>query len=288
MAIVLRQSTEEVIDVAEFVDFVEAEVDLFDRESVCAAAGRLQALANNKQLFIDSVHDSLRGLGERKIQALTPANTLLGKGRTKPFYVRANFWPQLKGQGSAAEDVLFSYHLCHDHNFSFLTANYFGPGYETDVWVYAQPESVRGEVGESVDLTFQGRLRLAPGTQIFFQHSKDVHTQFPPPEFSVSLNLVISDPEVRKRPQYIVDPQRSQIVGFPEGTISSRRVMLMRLAGVMGTADTAELLDRVASATPCSRTRELARTAILDIGRRRAAQTRFSTGDPTAVQDRQE
>lgn len=263
MAIVLYESTDSIISVDEFIDHVERDIDLNDRNSVLSAAKQLQALANNKQIFLESVHESLIGLGVNRVQAFSPANSLLGKGRTKPFIVRANLWPPIKkGQRSSTEEEMFSYELVHDHNFSFLTANYFGPGYETDVWFYSHPERIRGDIGESVDLTFQGRLRLAPSTQIFFEQGVDVHSQIPPEAFSVSINLLISDAEVRRRPQHIVNPIKKTIAGYPSGTISSRRVMLMGLAARIGTKETIEILGQVSERTPCVRTKGASLSAI--------------------------
>jgi hypothetical protein len=271
MATVVHESTKSVISIEEFIDYVEHDIDLNDNASVISSAKQLQSLANNKQIFLNSVHESLIGLGVNRVQAFSPANSLLGKGRTKPFVVRANLWPPIKRtQRSATEEVMFSYDLVHDHNFSFLTANYFGPGYETDVWQFTNPSIIKGEIGETVDLTFQGRLKLEPDTQIFFEQGVDIHSQVPPAEFSASINLLISDAAVRRRPQHIIDPVNKVISGYPAGTISSRRVTLMTLAAKLGTSETIDLLDQLGTVTPCSRTKSAALSAIENI------QTRIS------------
>jgi hypothetical protein len=264
MAILTNVDSQQVLSVDEFIDHVEANTDLTDRDSVVACAEMLQGLANNKRVFLDSVNRSLKNMGTARVSAYSPANSLLGKGRTKPFVVRANFWPPITTQAAAkdVEQELFSYNLVHDHNFSFLTTNYFGPGYETDVWTYRHPGSVHGEIGEKVQLDFQGRLNLAPKTQIFFEQGVDVHTQLPPPDFSVSINLLITEAATRLRPQHIVDPVRSIITGYPLGTISSRRVVLMKIASEIGDGNTLDILDQIKKTTPCHRTRSASEGAI--------------------------
>ena len=60
------------------------------------------------------------------------------------FFLRANMWPaaednMLKASGGTS----FSFGLPHDHNFSFLTLGYFGPGYWSDYYTFDH-EAVAG------------------------------------------------------------------------------------------------------------------------------------------------
>ncbi len=68
------------------------------------------------------------------------------------FYLRANLWPSERDAAyTASGPAAFSYGVPHDHNFSFLTTGYFGPGYVSDYYDY-DAETVDGRLGEPLDL----------------------------------------------------------------------------------------------------------------------------------------
>ena len=98
----------------------------------------------------------------------------------------------------------FSYNIAHDHNFSFLTVGYLGPGYETDIYEYDY-DSVEGYVGEKVEMQFLEKVRFAAGMAMYYRASRDLHIQHPPSEMTIPLNLLIQPPEVRLREQYEFD-----------------------------------------------------------------------------------
>ncbi len=104
--------------------------------------------------------------------------------------------------------TLFSYEECHDHNFDFWTINFFGSGYRTRLYNYNHNQ-VFGYNDEIVALESLDEHDLSPGKVMFYQRSKDVHTQYPPDELSVSLNLIVL-PEVEPRQYefYLDDPMR--------------------------------------------------------------------------------
>lgn len=163
------------------------------------------------------------------------------------------------------EEALFSYELPHDHNFSFLTANYFGPGYVTDIWECIDPASVRGYSGEHVPLNFLERTRLEPGKQMLFRRQRDIHTQHSPEEYSVSLNVLVVSDRDRLSDQYEYDVENQRIAGFPAGTISSRRAFFIGLAGSLGNENTADILLTIAEKHPCQRTRAAALSSAIKI-----------------------
>ncbi len=56
---------------------------------------------------------------------------------SEKYFIRANFWPSprdsvFKLSGTSP----FFYGLPHDHNFSFLTVGYLGPGYWSEYYEY--------------------------------------------------------------------------------------------------------------------------------------------------------
>lgn len=256
MAISTFHSTDDKISLEEFIDFVDSNIHIRDDDSVISAAPMLEALANNKALLIDTYNKELLKYDVERGAAYSPSSAVLGKGRRSRFVVRANLWPPAgEGRARTIEESLFSYDLAHDHNFSFLTANYFGPGYETEIWEYADRDSMAGYIGEHVPLVFLERTRLHSGKQIFYRRCRDIHIQFAPPTFSASINLMMPSAEDILTDQFIFDLTRQQVVSYPEGCPSSRRVFLMEIAGSLGNGKTAEILTNIASSHPCQRTR---------------------------------
>jgi hypothetical protein len=121
------------------------------------------------------------------------------------YVLRANFWPAeqdavVRASGTAP----FFYHHAHDHNFSFLTVGYAGPGYSSDYCEY-DVDQVIGVPGEKVDLRFVERARLDPGKVLLYRARRDVHVQLPPDAFSVSLNILAADPAQVWRDQFRFD-----------------------------------------------------------------------------------
>lgn len=72
-----------------------------------------------------------------------------------------------------------------------MTVGYYGPGYETELYQY-NPKEVNGYVGETVELEHLGRTKLPNGRVMVYREKVDVHTQFPPAQLSVSLNLMVT------------------------------------------------------------------------------------------------
>src|SRR3546814_20111803 len=101
------------------------------------------------------------------------------------YVFRSKFWPGprdscFKSSGSSP----FFYHVPHDHNFSFLTVGYLGPGYWSEYYEY-EYDKVVGYPGEAVDLRFVERSRLEEGKVILYRAHRDLPTQLPADEMSV-------------------------------------------------------------------------------------------------------
>jgi hypothetical protein len=266
MAISTFHKIDKHIGVDEFVDYVDNNIDITSDESIVSAAPMLQALANNKETLIDLFNQDLLRYETAQGASYSQSSTILGRGQKQGFIVRTNMWPP-RGNSKVRtiEGALFSYDLPHDHNFSFLTANYFGPGYETEIWECDDPSKIVGHVDEHVALTFLERTRLTPGKQMYFRRQRDIHIQYPPEEYSVSLNLMIANRQDLLADQFEFDTKNNRIVAFPEGTISSRRVFTMKMAGAIGNENTADILMHIAKTHPCRRTREAALSSSLTI-----------------------
>lgn len=262
MALTLHCESSTVLRLDDYLDRVEAEVDLRDPESIAASAPWLRELANDRSLVVNRlnryVEETFSGRDYGSAQAI-----LLG--RRKDFYVRANLWPSTRDVATArVYQDQFSYNLAHDHNFHFLTVSYLGPGYETDIYEY-DPETVEGYIGEAVEIRFLERVKFQQGMVMMYRASRDLHVQYPPVDLTVSLNLLIAPPETSLRDQYHFDLERKVIAALPPEMESSERVGFVRMAGQIGDANSQQLLADLAARHPCRRTRIAASEALAQL-----------------------
>ncbi|MFC7519823.1 hypothetical protein ACFQS6_05440 [Xanthomonas populi] len=158
------------------------------------------------------------------------------------------------------EERVFSYRNTHDHNFLFMTVGYHGPGYETDIYQY-DPSRVRGYIGELVDLEPLGRTMLPVGRVMAYHEKMDVHTQFPPEQLSVSLNLMVTKKREFDSDQYFFDPSEGRIIEMPQIALIHKLASIVALAGQLANRDTADVIEALIVGAPCRRIREAALTA---------------------------
>jgi len=259
MALSIPCSPTRAVTIEDYLEHVRSDVDVRDVDSIAGSASMLRALANDRSLVISELNSRIENYFTEG--ALPSAQALLlGKG--EGFYVRASIWPAIAdmASGRAYQDQ-FSYNLAHDHNFSFLTVNYLGPGYETEIYEY-DPDKVQGYVGESVDLRFLEKVRFGTGVAMLYRANRDVHVQYPPTELTITLNLMIADRDYRVRDQYFFDLASRTIAGYPHELPSSARTSLLTIAGHIGNANTVEMLSDLAAQHPCRRTRLAAYEAL--------------------------
>jgi hypothetical protein len=255
MAITMICDHDASLSLEEYIDYVRAHVEPCDLDSALASAPQLRALANNRAFLVRRFNAQLsahRGLTNLKGYAPHSFNLFTDSA---DFYVRANVWtrPSQEGPRRGLEERLFSYASAHDHNFSFMTVGYAGPGYETEIYEYDYGK-VAGSVDERVEITFLEATQLTPGKIMLYRASRDIHIQHPPPSLSISLNLMLVDPETLFRDQFFFDLERGCISGYVT-TPTSKRVSLMEIAKLIGDASTVDIVDTIARAHPCRRTR---------------------------------
>ena len=253
----------------------ESGVDLSDETSVARCAALLAGLGRNRDFLADRVIAALKAsyADQLEINRYSAQVFLLHRG-ARGFYLRANLWPAATDAVTAASGpAAFSYGVPHDHNFSFLTAGYFGPGYVSDYYDY-DPEAVDGRLGEPLNLSFAGRSQLGEGKMMLYRAHRDIHSQLPPESLSVSLNIMDEGEHVPWRDQYIVDlgqktDERGTIARRP--TLTSGE-MLLRCA-VHLTENGKDIADHFAKAHPVPRVRAnaIAALAAVEDGEARAA-----------------
>jgi hypothetical protein len=263
MAITISAVTTDVIDVEDYVDYIKANVNTRDIDEICASAPYLVALSNNRRFLVDLFNsDLMRYSNGDLLHTYNPQSTIIWSD--DEFIVRANIWMPLSPdeKRKKLEEKLYSYASAHDHNFDLLTVGYHGRGYRTEIYEYDR-SGIEGYPGEPVELTFLEDTTLPRGKVMAFRASKDVHTQIPPEEISISLNLLSRNREMTKRQQFFFDVQKGCIDRFAEDS-NSRRVDLITVANWIGNENTVDILESIAKTHECSRTRAAAYYALLE------------------------
>lgn len=238
----------------EFMELARREVEPRDSTSLIGLMEPLYRLSRDKGLLSKFVNHDLATLHKGGIlHFYSPQSCQLAVEDS--LTVRINLWPLLpedpRRRGILSK--VLSYYDFHDHNFSFITANYFGPGYDTIMYRYDR-NRIAGYPGEYVELEPLGRHTLGENTGMFYEECSDVHQQLPPSAPSASINLMLTSPQSSLVNQHYFDPATSTIVGYVE-SLSSKRVNGLTFAGLLGDDQTAKLLERIINTHPCIRTR---------------------------------
>jgi hypothetical protein len=238
--------------------------DPTDEDSFAAAGPLLKRLANNRGFLADIALAELKNRCARQSASNRySAQVIMLHRASEKYFVRANFWPSerdsvFKSSGTSP----FFYHVPHDHNFSFLTVGYLGPGYWSEYYEYDYHKVV-GIPGEKVDLRYIEKARLEPGKVMLYRAHKDVHDQLPADDMSISINIMEASPSLPFLSQYRFDVKTCEIAGILNRTSSEA---LLALAANHGSGNGRDLVESFAASHPCDRLRfaalrELAATA---------------------------
>ncbi|MQP67539.1 transposase [Niveispirillum sp. SYP-B3756] len=251
------------MELDEFVDYAETHIDNRDYDSICEGARVLGALANNRKFLVNAYNEDLvRYSRSELLGSYTPQSIRLSA--TERFIIRANIWIPLSGDAKRRplEESLYSYQTAHDHNFDFLTVGYLGSGYRTQIYEYDR-QGIEGYPGEAVDLRFLEDTKLPHGKVMAFEAARDIHTQLPPDEVSISINLLPLNPEKAARQQFFFDIERRCIEKFADD-INNKRVSLVTMAGLLHDDNTIDILTDIAGRHSCARTRAAAYAALME------------------------
>ena len=246
--------TEEKIELAELVEALETGgFDSEDEDNFASWGPLLKKLGNNRTFLSDLMIAELKQRCEGQVRDNQySAQVIMLHSASRRFIVRANFWPALKDSviRHSGTDPFF-YGVPHDHNFSFLTVGYFGPGYWSDYYEYDY-DRVVGFPGEEVDLRFVEKSRLEQGKVMLYRAHRDVHLQLPADEMSVSINIVETSHSSVFRDQYRFDIENRKVDGIL--TRTSLEPMLS-LAAHYGGGAGMDLIAELAARHPSDRIR---------------------------------
>lgn len=232
-----------------------------DEASLANAAVWLRRLGNDRDFLGDVLIAQLaaRHRDDRGEDGYGPQVIMLTPPRGDCF-IRANIWPaaddhMVRASGGSS----FVLGLPHDHNFSFLTLGYFGPGYWSDYYEYDYAE-VAGARDEAVpSLRFVERSRLEQGKLMLYRAHLDVHAQGAADALSVSLNLMHTGGAQGWFDQYRFDLARSSIGAILSSGPSDA---FIKLAVGLGSAEALDLAERFARQHPSDRLRLAAWSAL--------------------------
>lgn len=118
------------------------------------------------------------------------------------------------------------YDLVHNHDFHLITKGIHGDGYETDIY-RCKPGEIVGAYDESVDIQYQGRLKLIDQSVIWYEQYSDIHAQYPPESFSISFNIIPRERNLRYG-QFVFDRSTGRIKEFTRNG-ASRTLSLLTL-----------------------------------------------------------
>lgn len=228
--------------------------DPHDEDSLAHAALWLRRLGNDREFLGDILVRELaqRHRAEQADTAYGPQVIMLAPPNGQ-FFIRANIWPSaneymVRASGGDA----FVLGLPHDHNFSFLTLGYFGPGYWSDYYEFDY-EAVTGWSGEPVpSLRFVERSRLEQGKLMLYRAHVDVHAQGAADALSVSLNVMHTSGAQGWLDQYRFDLERREIGGVISPGPSDA---FIKLAVGLGSDAALDLAHRFARHHPSDRLR---------------------------------
>lgn len=100
------------------------------------------------------------------------------------YSIRASIWEP----ANSSTDEMFFYDIPHDHNFTFYTLGYHGSGYKTRIAQYNTPSPLKS--GDTVELINDEIVQLKEGKIMLYEKGKDIHSQIPPKELSISINII--------------------------------------------------------------------------------------------------
>ncbi|WP_281558235.1 hypothetical protein [Thalassomonas sp. RHCl1] len=194
------------------IDFIKNNIS--EERRLCDTQGlveQLMGVQHNTASILEHISASLSKTDDN------PNTNPYGKNsfvlyRDNTVMLRLVVWEPREGDNfSHADEELFAYGVCHDHNFELMSLGLCGSGYTTHMYSYQHKGSEYVE-GELIDIDYLGDFTLQQGSVLYMEQSKDLHTQSPPAQMSMSLNIIV-DHGIKKK-QVFVEPKTKRIVEY--------------------------------------------------------------------------
>ncbi|MDK1310770.1 hypothetical protein [Pseudoalteromonas ardens] len=184
--------------------------NLVEGQRLCDTPGLVEQLMGLRHSISDVLDHIVHSLEQATPNSYGKNSFVLYQDDT--LMLRAVVWePRTDHQYSQEDENLFAYGLCHDHNFELLTLGLSGTGYTTHMYEYQHKGSPYKE-GEEIDIHFNGDFILDEGCVLYMDKSRDLHSQSPPDELSMSLNIIVDRGEKAK--PLFVDTQSKRVISF--------------------------------------------------------------------------
>ena len=276
MTTTIHSNDQQSISLEEYIDFCHSTPNLSEPEVTINSAAMLRKLSNNTTFLADFLATQLKHIENYHLKTdFTPPSFYLYQ--CPEFSVRAVLWLPCDEMINDEEAVAQGYGVAHNHHFNFLTCGYFGPGYRTVIYNY-NPHNFSGLAGEKVELKMQEDSLLSPGKLMHYEHSRDVHVQYPPESLSLSINLIFP-----KHPdasiQSIFNLDNTTIKGYLDSLPTTSAII--KAALLLQNDNSTELLNEIATTHSCPRTRAMVINALIQLKPdRKSEYIRLITNDP--------
>lgn len=232
----------------EYLSYLDAKIPPSDIDGIIETAPEFAKLANDRCLLTNNLNEYLKGIIDSGAQYELGTQSFL-LGARGCYILRFNVWLPLQSQNLTTdqerlEKEIYSFDFAHDHNFDFLTVGYLGSGYKTRIYEYDRSR-VKGYLGEKVESNFLEETTLPEKKLMMYRAMKDIHTQFLPEEFSVSINLLITNLDYLIEPQYVFNSKIDRIEGMVKQSRLSSIYFMIPVARHVGDQNTAQLLEDI-------------------------------------------
>lgn len=237
MANLYAQPVDESIELDELIDLLRSfDEGVFDDNHLEESVHALKKLYNNRRFLTLHLNSLLKDFAKEGKNFYTFQVFMIAQ--EKYFNLRAPIWMPASG---LASDKAYIYDIPHDHNFNLLTLGYLGDGYKTDIYQY-DSNAIQGLPGESVSIYGREQYQLKPGHVIHMGMNSDIHTQIPPNDLSISVNIMQT--KMLSDKQFIFDIENSCVVRKIEG---DRDRALLALAETLGDENTQDIIEHLKS-----------------------------------------
>ncbi|MDI9358435.1 MAG: hypothetical protein QM528_05775 [Phycisphaerales bacterium] len=254
MALTIQEDTTEQISLKDFIAYCDATIKSNEMDTLLACSKHLKMLSNNKTFLVAYLKTEI----ENNIESfqrnnLSNAQTLL-LHLNAHYFLRVLLWHDTKTERGkkdwrevGVDDIILGH---HDHDTSFMTVGYMGSGYETDIWEY-DCHKTAGYIGEKVEMKFLEKTSLQNGKIMVYRAGRDIHTQYPPQEFSLTINLVLKSNHKFNYAAPMFDVQKREIsqISINNYMINSLRY-LMNIASLLKAEKLINILEQLSTVHP--------------------------------------